>query len=841
MASAVRGRAGGRARKGRKSPGWVRFLKWSFVVSTILLLVGGIAGFGYILQKHKEAEGLFADFDSRIRADRAKPSTIYSADGVKLYEVVPERREPINDLDGEVPEFVQKAFLAAEDTRFYDRSTAIDYQALGRVVANMGAKGGGSTITMQLAKLLYSNSERTFQRKVQDASIAQVMEERMTKDQILLVYLNVAYFGEGANGLGAAADVYFGKKPSELSYAEAAMLARCVRRPSDQNPVRNYAKALENAHVVLDIMRQEGWITEAKYEAAMKTRPKIQPPQKRHAPTIRRAGYFVSSVLAELRQRGIDITGGGFTITTTLDTALQEKTEREVRQIVAEHRGDGVTTAAFVLVDRDGKILSEVGGLDYRKNSYNVVTMGGLQPGSSFKPIVYATALDKDVINEESFVENTPIKIKTGKNKYYTPKNSSRTNWGPSIPLRTAFANSVNLPAVHTILKVGPSTVVKYAEEKFGYEPGPGKPMFAGPSLALGSCQVTPLEMAQAYSVFMTGGTRVKPYAIASVVGPDGGVVYQGTPTRFNSGLKPGVAATIDRLMEAVVQNGTGKAAQSVPGARGKTGTTNNARDAWFCGYAQGLIGIGWVGNERNGRRYAMRDGVFGGTVTVEMWRGVMGDAVAKYGAKVSPADEAAKVEDAPKRRRRRDEASDENAGDGPTITTSDETNDGGSAAGGNATTDDGSNAPIPADSAPATSAPGNTGPGNTSPGNTSPASGGDGNTDSGAVVFVPKRKGSDGRKKRDPGAPTATSAAAPASSPGVPSTPNPPNSGERPKTERRKRETPPPAPKEDTVEVEICADSGALATPYCPETVTRTFARKKRPRTRCPLHRGTG
>ncbi len=794
----------------------MKVLKIALATTVVFGLAGGIAGFAYMLKMHKEAEALFGDFETRIRSDRAKPSIIYSADGVKLYEAIPERRDPINDLGKEVPDFVRKAFLAAEDTRFYTRGTAIDYQALGRAISSWGGKGGGSTITMQLAKLLYSKSERTIQRKIQDVSLAQVMEERMTKDQILLLYLNTAYFGEGATGLGAAADVYFGKKPADLSYAEAAMLARCVRRPSDQNPGdhRRYEKALENAHVVLGIMRDEGWITPTKYEAAMRTRPAIQKPEKRHAPTILKAGYFVSSVLAELRDRGIDITGGGYTITTTLDSGLQERTEREVRRIVAEHRSDRVNRAAFVLVDRDGKILSEVGGLDYRKNRYNVVTMGGLQPGSSFKPIVYATALDKDLLDEESMVSNAPIKIKQGRHRYWTPKNSSRTDWGDSVPLRTAFANSINLPAIHTIIKVGPSQVVEYAKDKFGFRPGPGKPMLPGPALALGTCQVTPLEMAQAYSVFMTGGTRVQPYSIASVVGPDGAVVYQGTPTRFDSHLKPSTCATIDRLMEAVVQSGTGKEAREIEGARGKTGTTNDAKDAWFCGYAQGLIGIGWIGNERNGHRYAMRDGVFGGTVTVQMWKGVMREAVAKYGARVSTGaavtgDESGGATgdetngESRRRRRRREANPDASGNNGPVITTTD--------GAGNATTDDGTNAPVPTDGPAGDAAPRESAPS----GDASPSD-------------APSERP---RRRRDPAASTP---AAP-----IPGGGTDAPKADRPKPERRRREAAPAA--EETVEVEICADSGALATPYCPETVTRSFPRRKRPRSRCPLHRGNG
>lgn len=774
----------GRTKRRSRSPRWWRITKIILAVTTIGLLIGVGAVFGFFFYIRGQAAKMVVNLDDLVQGEPPKPSVIFAVDGTKLYETIPERRDPITLK--EVPEYVQNAILAAEDVRFRTRASAIDYESLGRAVFGKARginKGGGSTLSMQLAKLKYSKSEYSMQRKIQDMAIAQAMDERLTRDQILELYLNDVYFGEGATGIAAAAKTYFNKSVAKLSYAEAAMLARCVRRPSDQNPVRNYAKALENGHVVLNLMRNEGWISEEKYGYSIKEKPRITRPAERTVAPIKKAGYFVSSVLTELKARGIDITTGGYTVHTTLDLQLQGRVEEEVRNIVNNHRGEGVNTAAFLLVDRDGHILAMQGGLDYRKNHYNVVTMGGLQPGSAFKPVVYATALERGTITEYSDISNAPIKVKTGRHRYWTPHNSGR--WGnSSYPLETAFKYSINLPAIHTIQQVGPKEVVQYATDRFGYEPGPKKPMLAVPSLALGTCQVTPIEMAQAYSVFMTGGTRVKPYAIERVIGPDGTVVLQNGPTRFENVLKPETCTTIDRLMEAVVQSGTGKEARSVEGARGKTGTTNDAKDAWFCGYAQGLIGIGWIGNERNGKRYAMEAGVFGGTVTVEMWRGVMRGAVAKFGTRF--ATPSPSTEEQPRRRRRREDPDAENA---PMITTTDETND------------------DPVANAPA--------------------------ADANAAPVVDD--------------PPTTPPAAPANEAPVVEDPAPP----KPRPEREPRDKPErtePKPRstsrstdEGTVEVEVCADSGARATAYCPETVTRTFPRGKAPRQRCPLHRGTG
>ncbi len=770
VASAVRTEAPrGRSKRRSRSPRWWRVTKIILALIAVGALIGALSGVGFLLYLRSQAANVVVDFDALVQGTPPRTSVIFAADGTKLYETVPERRNPIRLK--EVPEHVQNAVLAAEDVRFRTRGSAVDFEALGRAVYGRSRgenKGGGSTLAMQLAKLKFSKSENTMKRKLQDMAIAQAMEERLTRDQILELYLNEVYFGEGATGVAAASKTYFGKSVTDLSYAEAAMLARCVRRPSDQNPVRNYAKALENGHVVLRLMKAEGWITEEKYKTAMKSKPRITKLSDRTTTPIKKAGYFVSSVLAELRDKGVDITNGGYAVYTTLDTGLQERAEREVREVVANNRRNGVNTAAFVLVNRDGQILAEVGGVDYRRNKYNMVTMGGLQPGSAFKPIVYATALEKEVITEYSSISNAPIRIKQSGGKFWQPRNSGGQR-NRSYPLETAFRLSINLPAIHTIQQVGPSQVVKYATDKFGFEPAPGKPMLAVPSLALGTCQVTPLEMAQAYSVFMTGGTRVKPYAIERVVAPDGKIELQGGPTRFENVLRAETCEIIDRMMEAVVQRGTGTAARNVKGARGKTGTTNDAKDAWFCGYAEGLIGIGWIGNEKNGRRYAMRDNVFGGTVTVQMWRGVMDPAVEKYGTRVV---KSAPKPDENKPRRRRRENTDEPA---PSITTADET------------ADIEPSDPVVSDQPPIT-------------------------------VDDPSLEPPQLVPEREETPPPAT----------------------RPRPRARPRPTPPPE-EEATSEVEICADSGARARPYCPETVTRTFARSKRPRSRCPVHTGNG
>ncbi len=747
----------------------MKWLKITFLFGLCLASAGALFVVSILFNASEDAKKALNGLESKIQAFNSRPTRIYSADGKLLYEVQPEYRERISLT--EVPEHVRNAILAAEDHRFYQHE-GVDYVGLGRAVVtnfrDRRSTQGGSTITMQLAKRLYSASEKSIQRKVQDIAIAIEMERQKSKDEILEMYLNQVYFGERAYGIAAAADIYFGKKVSDLTISEAAMLARCVQRPSQVNPVRNPQLAEDNRKVVLEKMRVENMISERDYREALASKPKIRKAGTYGSARIYRAPYFVTSILAQLDD--LPLKEGGYEIFTTLDSQLQKIAEAEVRSIVEKNRWRSVRNAAFVLMDRDGRILAYVGGADFDRNKVDVVSRGlGKQPGSSFKPIVYATALNKGKLSEYDSVSNAKVRIKTGPGTYYEPKNSGGGSGG-SMSLQRAFSASVNLPAVNTLLSLGETdqtgqtyksgarVVVDTAVKEFGFRSS----LAPYASLALGSSNVKLIEMAEAYSVFMLRGQRAVPFTMTRVVGPDGDLVPRTMGRQIlSTGIKPEVCDVIDRLMRLVVTGGTGRAASIVPDARGKTGTTNSNVDAWFCGYSQGLIGIGWIGNEVEIRPGVwvprpMSSAVYGGTVTVEMWAAIMKEAVGRFGVQLG---------DIARPKPRVEEKPEENV---PNLRPDEE---------------------IPDLEVP-------------------------------AVVPNDPDTGP-GTKPQNP--PVEDPLKAPTEPTTVPTNP------------------PKPTSEDADVDIEVCADSGAVATPYCNETITKRFKANARPRQRCPIHKGNG
>ena len=649
----------------KKSPGWVKALKIAFILIGCSVCAFVVAAVIILVNATGDAGKLLANLEDKIQEYNSKPTEIYSSDGVLLYSVSPVYRKKLSLSD--VPTNVKLAVLAAEDKRFYQHQ-GVDYFGLLRATLKLAsdrkASQGGSTITMQLAKRLYSASEKSLQRKVQDIALAIEMEKRMSKDEILELYLNQVYFGERAYGIAAASEVYFNKKVKDLTAGEAATLARCVRRPSDENPIKDLEKAKENRDVVLANMREDieiapgktAQLSEAEYEKAKSEELVVQTSPVGKSVKLFHAPFFVQEVLRELKD--IPLKEGGYRITTTLDWSLQKVAEAEVKATVAANQRRKVTNAAFVMIDSTGRILSEVGGVTFGKRQTNAIRYGdGKQPGSSFKPIVYATAFRKGVLHLGDSLSNERIFL-TGRrsDETWSPKNSNG-RYGGSLPVRYAFANSVNLPAIHCLeligadraaqqgfstdmrskLIFGAQEVVKVAKDSFGFT----SKIQAVPSLPLGANTVKPIEMAEAYSVFMNAGTRVKPYSVVRVTGPDGAEINLGGlsgPVETPNVLGDDVCNAMDTLLEEVVLHGSGRAASVVPGAHGKTGTTNDNKDAWFCGYTRGLVGIGWVGNEvqdedHNWVPRPMARDAFGGTVTAGMWAKIMGVAVKKYSA----------------------------------------------------------------------------------------------------------------------------------------------------------------------------------------------------------------
>lgn len=631
-------KAGTRPKSRRKSPPWLRWLKRIAAFGFLLvLIVGTVFGF-MVMFALRKANDSMAGLQEKLIAIDSPSTVIYARDGkTLLYRASSEYRKLI-DSYGEIPKVVIDATLAAEDKRFFEHRGVDVIAVMRSAVANMreGRRAqGGSTITMQLSKRLFTSTEKSLARKVEDAAIAVEMEKRLTKKEILLAYLNQVYYGQGAFGIKAAADVYFGKRDlKRLTVAEAAMLARLVRRPSYENPVVNLDAAVANRDTVLKVMREERMISESEYRAARTEKPKLRPKQFGSGERIYAAPYFTRYVIDQLHRDhpGVDLGTAGWTVVTTLDPDLQRVAEDAVESLVERYRRRRVTTGAFVLLNEDGQILAMQGNRSWEKDEFNVIAQGKRQPGSSFKPFVYFSALSTGVLKPGDRVSNEPFILRDGSGKVWAPKNSGGSSGGTfSIP--AAIANSKNLPAVHVTDMVTPNVAAAYAKDVFGFK----SKISPWPSMALGTNEVSPLEMAEGYSVFMLHGNRFTPFGIVQILDQDKNVIRAFEPKIVEHIGDEGVASYMDMCLRETVLYGTGKAASGIRDARGKTGTTQDARDAWFCGYTNNLLGIGWIANvqydEKGVASYRpMADNVFGGTVTVEMWTKVVRAAQKKRG-----------------------------------------------------------------------------------------------------------------------------------------------------------------------------------------------------------------
>ena len=626
----------------KKKPKFHKLRHFKIIFGAVsLFIIGGGVLFGVLfgIELRKAADKI-PKLPQIMAQLGAQPTRIMSADGKILALLTTEYRQPIRIED--VPKKVIDATLAAEDRRFYQHS-GVDYIAMLRAVF-VAARGGhlsqgGSTLTMQIAKRIYSQSEHSLKRKLQDIALAVMIERHLTKDQVMELYLNQVYYGSGAYGIKAAADVYFGKDLKQLTVAEAALLARLVKRPSGENPFVNLEKAIQNRNFVLKTMLEEGMINEAEYDKAIQEKPHLSK-RSRDASIvgIRHAPYFVDYVLKEIKSEfpDADLSSGGYRIDTTLNLKMQEIVEHEVEQMIQKNRSRGVQTVAFTIMNREGQILAMIGGADYQRNQYNMITQGKRQPGSAFKTFIYAIGLETGALKPNESLSNEPYVWKdpvTG--KVWAPRNASRT-YGGSYSIKSALAASLNLPVIRAAEKTGASNVAAFSRSLFGFE-SPLDPVLA---LALGCSAVHPIEMAQGYSVFMLGGDRAVPYGLSRVLSSDGSVMKEYYPEIKKGVLSSRVALLMDEYLRTAVTNGSGKRANIAYNARGKTGTTSNHWDVWFCGYTDELLGVGWAANEVAGSGrgprwiYKPMPGAYGGGILAPLWGRIMQKAQIVAGEK---------------------------------------------------------------------------------------------------------------------------------------------------------------------------------------------------------------
>ncbi len=524
----------------------------------------------------------------------ARPGTltIRASDGSVLHQLGPATRTSL-PVD-KIPQRLVQAFIASEDRRFYDHN-GVDFQGIGRAVfKNLTSRElveGGSTLTQQLSRIVYlDQDDRSLGRKVREALIAQKIERNVNKQQILEKYLNFVYLGSNAYGVADAAWIYFSKTVDQLTLGEMATIAGLPPAPSLYSPLVSLEKAQERRGVVLDKMVVAGYITEAEAQAAQAEKLVVKPNSPKNIQST--SPYFTSYVQQQLEKLVPKdaLAAGGITIETTLNAKWQKTAEKAVRNaITIDGNAEGFNQAALVAIDpRNGEIRSMVGGYDFYKDSqFNRATQAQRQPGSTFKPFVYATAIgagfspNRSYLDEKFMVDG------------YQPKNYSNkySGW---LSMRTALTNSVNVIAVKVLIDVGFDPVIKLAQGM-----GIGSKMEPTYALALGAYEVNPLELTSAYGVLAAQGNRVEPHAIRRVLDRKGKVLFDANfkPKRV---LDPDTTAITTWMMRGVVSDGTGRAAQLDRPVAGKTGTSENARDLWFIGYVPQLVTGVWLGNDDN-------------------------------------------------------------------------------------------------------------------------------------------------------------------------------------------------------------------------------------------------
>ncbi len=648
-----------------------RFRKFLLGLEVIIILVLA-AGMGAVFGTYHEMNKLLPPTAALDHYRPAVGSTIWSSDGVLLARMAVENREPV--LLDRVPKDLQNAMVAIEDSRFYTHG-GLDFRGLLRAtVANLAGgelSQGGSTITQQLARNIFLNQRREISRKIKEMLIALQIERNWTKPQILEAYLNQVYFGAGAYGVKAAARVYFGKDIKDLTLEESATLAGLPQRPSDLNPYlvyeqdHNYERTRARRNDVLTRMADLGFISRQRARQAQATDISVA---KQKPATIGplRAEYFVQYVTEQLREQlGYDqevLDKTGLVIVTTLNYQMQKAAEKAMRQGINRYRGWGkVTEGALVCIDPNtGYVRAMVGGVNgWKNNQFNCATQAKRQPGSSFKLFVYATALGEGKSPYSSV--NATASIRLGDGKYYTPKNHGR--YAGMMSLVSAFASSVNGAAVNLCVDVGPRAVVNVAKRM-----GIDSHLIAVPALALGTSEVTPLELASAYGTVAAFGKHAAPIGVLQVKNQDGQVIKEFTPRVTDSGLTESTLRGLDVLTRSVVTGGTGSGAASVPEARGKTGTTEENTDAWFAGYVPGqLATVVWAGNRSN---KPMSPRLYGGTICAPIWANFMSQAIALNPNKNRPPipEWAKKPVERPRRRRKKKEADTNAPGNGPTT-----------------------------------------------------------------------------------------------------------------------------------------------------------------------------
>ncbi len=590
-----KGKSAGR-RKKRGLLGF--FVYWSF----ILMLMGAIGLGGLLIYFSSE----LPDFSKLEIPERSPNVQLVARDGTLIANRGETGGETVRFE--QLPPYLPQAVMAIEDRRFYDHA-GIDIPGVARaMVANIRAGRvvqGGSSITQQLAKNLYLGPERDWRRKLKEVPIAFWLEYNFSKEQIMEMYLNRVYLGGGATGVDAAARTYFQKSARYLNLAESAMLAGLLKAPSRLSPDKNAEAAQERAQLVLEAMEDEGYITRSELDYAI-ANPALA--RSRH---LAGAENYVADWLFERVKGFLGTIDQDVIVETTIDIRLQNLAEAALREgLDRDGEKYGVTQGAVVSIDPTGAVRALVGGRDYGASQFNRATDARRQPGSSFKPFVYLAAMELGLTPETIRIDG-PVEING-----WSPRNYSREFRGP-VTLEVALTKSLNTVAARLGDEVGIDAVAEVANRL-----GINSELQRIPSLALGTSETTPLEMTSAYVPFANGGYSVIEHAITRITTPDGKVLYERQPSGNLQVISPYILGLMNSMLERTVLAGTATKAQLEDGrpAGGKTGTSQDFRDAWFIGFTANLVTGVWLGNDDN----SSTKRATGGNLPAIIWRDFM-------------------------------------------------------------------------------------------------------------------------------------------------------------------------------------------------------------------------
>ena len=610
-------------RRGKSSITATRHTPWNHVQCTLFLLgisllitvFIGVTLYLFVLLDIPNLKSIH-DYQPKMA------TLVLDRDNRTVKRIFEENRRVIS-LENMSP-LLPQAFVAAEDSRFYQHP-GVDIWSIARALFHnirSGAKAqGGSTITQQVTRSLLLSRKKLYSRKIKEAILAYRIDSVMSKDEILYIYLNQIYLGEGAYGVEAAAGTYFNKRVQDLTLGQIAVLAGLPQAPSRYSPFKNMELTRKRQAYVLNRMAEDGYITPEAARGAYEEPLALSDP-----PTDNFVGdYYYQQVMNYVKSRYGEklLTTGGLTIITCMDHSLQEDAQAAVRRGLAHFAADRNTgnspQAAMVVMEiESGRVRAVVGGADFAASQFDRAIQARRQPGSSFKPIVFAAALENGFSPDSILVDEPLILAGTGRGKTWEPKNFDNLYYGP-ISLQTGLVQSRNIIAIKLLQEVGIKKVVSLAKDL-----GITSRMKPDLTLALGSSEVSLLEMTGAYSAFANKGVYTPPVFIEEIIDRNGKVLEKDQPRKIRV-MSEHTALQMDQMLQQVIQRGTGKQARGLKGmAAGKTGTTDSYMDAWFIGYSRDFVTGVWVGHDRN--MSLGKDGS-GGHVAAPIWLDFMKSA----------------------------------------------------------------------------------------------------------------------------------------------------------------------------------------------------------------------